>query len=109
MFKGGIAGMMQKAQKMQRDLEKAREALAEVFVEGEAGAGLVKIEMSCRHVVRSIRIDDSLFEDDKEMLEDLLGAAFNDALRKVEATAEAQMSEVTGGLNLPPGMKIPGL
>ncbi|MHC5225940.1 YbaB/EbfC family nucleoid-associated protein [Ignatzschineria sp. LJL83] len=108
MFKGGIAGMMQKAQRMQKDMEKAQEALAEVNVVGESGAGLVKIEMSCRHVVRSIRIDDSLMEDDKEMLEDLLGAAFNDALSKVEATSAEKMAEVTGGLGLPAGMKIPG-
>ncbi len=109
MFKGGIAGMMQKAQKMQKDMEKAQAALADMTVTGEAGAGLVKIEMSCRHVVRSIRIDDSLMEDDKEMLEDLIGAAFNDALRKVETTAETEMSKVTGGMNLPGGFKIPGM
>ncbi len=108
MFKGGIAGMMQKAQRMQKEMEKAQEALADINVIGESGAGLVKIEMSCRHVVRSIRIDDSLMEDDKEMLEDLLGAAFNDALAKVEATSSERMAEVTGGLGLPAGMKIPG-
>ncbi len=109
MFKGGIAGMMQKAQRMQKEMEKAQEALADITVTGESGAGLVKIEMSCRHVVRAIRIDDSLLEDDKEMLEDLLGAAFNDALAKVESTTQEKMAEVTGGLGLPPGMKIPGL
>ncbi|GHA01711.1 nucleoid-associated protein, YbaB/EbfC family [Ignatzschineria ureiclastica] len=108
MFKGGIAGMMQKAQKMQKEMEKAQEALGDVNVVGESGAGLVKIEMSCRHVVRSIRIDDSLMSDDKEMLEDLLGAAFNDALSKVEKTSAEKMAEVTGGLGLPAGMKIPG-
>ncbi len=109
MFKGGIAGMMQQAQKMQKEMEKAQAALADMSVTGEAGAGLVKIEMTCRHVVRGIRIDDSLFEDDKEMLEDLLGAAFNDALRKVETTAETEMAKVTGGMQLPGGMKFPGL
>lgn len=109
MFKGGIAGMMQKAQRMQKEMEKAQEALADITVTGESGAGLVKIEMTCRHVVRAIRIDDSLLEDDKEMLEDLLGAAFNDALAKVESTSQEKMAEVTGGLGLPPGMKIPGL
>ncbi|GGZ88438.1 nucleoid-associated protein [Ignatzschineria indica] len=108
MFKGGIAGMMQKAQRMQKEMEKAQEALADITVTGESGAGLVKIEMSCRHVVRAIRIDDSLMSDDKEMLEDLLGAAFNDALAKVEQTSSEKMSEVTGGLGLPAGMKIPG-
>ncbi len=108
MFKGGIAGMMQKAQRMQKEMEKAQESLADVNVTGESGAGLVKIEMSCRHVVRSIRIDDSLMSDDKEMLEDLLGAAFNDALTKVEKTSSERMAEVTGGLGLPAGMKIPG-
>ncbi len=108
MFKGGIAGMMQKAQRMQKEMEKAQEALADVVVTGESGAGLVKIEMSCRHVVRAIRIDDSLMSDDKEMLEDLLGAAFNDALAKVEKTSSESMAEVTGGLGLPAGMKIPG-
>lgn len=109
MFKGGLAGMMQQAQKMQREIEKAKESLAEVYVSGEAGAGLVSIEMNCQHVVRAIRIDDSLLSDDKEMLEDLIGAAFNDALRKVESATEETMSKVTGGLNLPPGFKLPGL
>ena len=108
MMKGGIAGMMKKAQKMQEDMMKAQEALADINVMGESGAGLVKIEMSCRHVVRKIEIDDSLLSDDKEMLEDLIGAAFNDALAKVESTSQERMKSVTGGFELPAGMKLPG-
>lgn len=108
MFKGGIGQMMKKAQKMQEDMAKAQEALAQMYVTGEAGGGMVKIEMSCRHVVRAIRIDDSLMGDDKEMLEDLIGAAFNDALAKVERAAQGKMLDVTGGVELPGGMKLPG-
>ncbi len=108
MMKGGLAGMMKKAQKMQADMMKAQEALADIYVVGEAGAGLVKIEMSCRHVVKKINIDDSLMSDDKEMLEDLIGAAFNDALAKVETTSQEKMKGVTGGFDLPAGMKLPG-
>lgn len=109
MFKGGIAGAMKQAQRMQAEMAKAQEALANIIVVGEAGAGMVKIEMSCRHVVKAIRIDESLMKDDKDMLEDLIGAAFNDALSKVEKTSTEAMSKVTGGLDLPMGLKIPGL
>ncbi len=105
---GGIGGLMKQAQKMQENMAKAQEELALMDVIGEAGAGMVKITMSCRHQVKRIHLDDSLMSDDKEMLEDLIGAAFNDALAKVERTAQEKMSGVTGGMQLPAGMKLPG-
>src|SRR5690554_7162735 len=89
------------------DMKKAQEALADVIVEGAAGGGLVKVSMSCRNDVKRVTIDPSLLEEDKDMLEDLLGAAVNDALRKAEATAQEKMSSVTAGMPLPPGMKLP--
>ena len=107
MMKGQIAGLMKQAQQMQENMKKAQEALAEIIVEGASGGGLVKVSMSCRHDVKRIDIDPSLLEEDKDMLEDLVAAAFNDALRKAEATAQEKMSSVTAGLPLPPGMKLP--
>ena len=107
MMKGQLAGLMQKAQQMQENMKKAQEALADILVEGAAGGGLVKVSMSCRHDVKRVAIDPSLLADDKDMLEDLVAAAFNDALRKVEATSQEKMAGVTAGLPLPPGMKFP--
>ena len=107
MMKGQIAGLMQKAQQMQENMKKAQEALAEILVEGAAGGGLVKVSMSCRNDVKRVSIDPSLLGDDKDMLEDLVAAAFNDALRKAEATSQEKMAGVTAGLPLPPGMKFP--
>lgn len=107
MMKGQLAGLMRQAQQMQDNVKKAQEALAEIMVEGAAGGGLVKITMSCRHDVRRVEIDPSLLADDKDMLEDLVAAAFNDALRKAEATAQEKMASATAGLPLPPGMKLP--
>lgn len=107
MMKGQIAGLMKQAQQMQENMKKAQEALAELLVEGASGGGLVKVTMSCRHDVKRVTIDPSLLEEDKDMLEDLVAAAFNDALRKAEATAQEKMSSVTAGLPLPPGMKLP--
>ncbi|MFW8565496.1 YbaB/EbfC family nucleoid-associated protein [Orrella sp. 11846] len=107
MMKGQMAGLMRQAQQMQENMKKAQEALAEITVEGVAGGGLVKVTMSCRHDVRRVEIDPSLLDDDKDMLEDLVGAAFNDALRKAETTSQEKMSAVTAGLPLPPGMKLP--
>lgn len=92
---------------MQENMKKAQEALAEVIVEGASGGGLVKISMTCRNDVKRVTIDPSLLEEDKDMLEDLVAAAFNDALRKAETTAQEKMSSVTAGLPLPPGMKLP--
>ena len=107
MMKGQLAGLMQKAQQMQENMKKAQEALAEIMVEGAAGGGMVKVSMNCRDDVKRVSIDPSLLGDDKDMLEDLVAAAFNDALRKAEATSQEKMAGVTAGLPLPPGMKFP--
>ena len=107
MMKGGIAGLMKPAQQMQENMKKAQEQLATIEVEGQSGAGLVKVTMTCKHDVRRVSIDPSLLADDKEMLEDLVAAAVNDAVRRVEATVAEKMSGFTAGLNLPPGMKLP--
>lgn len=106
-MKGGLGNMMKQAQKMQENLQKAQEELASMEVSGEAGAGLVKVVMTGRHDVRRVSIDPSLLEEDREMLEDLLAAAVNDAVRKVEQATQERMAGLAGGLNLPPGMKLP--
>lgn len=106
-MKGGIGQLMKQAQQMQAEMQKAQEEIAKMTVTGESGAGMVKITMTCKHDVRSIEIDDTLVGDDKEMLEDLLVAAFNDAVRRVEQTVQEKLSGMTAGLNLPPGMKLP--
>ncbi len=107
MMKGGIGGLMKQAQQMQENMQKMQEQLASVEVEGQAGAGMVKVIMNCRHDVKRVSIDDSLMTEDKEMLEDLLAAAVNDAVRRVEQTSQEKMSGFTSGLNLPPGFKMP--
>ncbi len=107
MMKGQLAGLMRQAQQMQENVKKAQEALANLIVEGASGGGLVKVSMSCRHDVKRVQIDKSLLEEDQEMLEDLVAAAVNDALRKAEAAAQEKMAQVTAGLPLPPGMKLP--
>lgn len=106
MMKGGIAGLMQQAQKMQERMAKAQEELGAVEVEGQSGAGMVKVTMTCKHDVRRVQIDAAVM-DDKEMLEDLIAAAMNDAVRKAEATTQEKMAGFTAGLQLPPGMKLP--
>jgi hypothetical protein len=107
MNKGGIAALMKQAQQMQERMVKAQEELASIEVEGQSGAGMVKVVMTCKHDVRRVRIDPSLLGDDKEMLEDLVAAAVNDAVRRVETTVQEKMSGFTAGLQLPPGMKLP--
>ena len=107
MMKGGIAGLMKQAQQMQENMQKMQEQLAVLEVEGQSGAGMVKVVMTCRHDVKRVTIDDSLLKDDKEMLEDLVAAAVNDAVRRVEATVQEKMAGMTAGLPLPPGMKLP--
>jgi DNA-binding YbaB/EbfC family protein len=107
MMKNQIAGLMQKAQKMQEDMKRMQEELASTEVEGQSGAGLVKVVMTCRHDVRRVSIDPSLVGDDKDMLEDLIAAAFNDALRRAETVSQEKMSAITAGMPLPPGMKLP--
>jgi len=105
MMKGGLAGLMKQAQQMQENMKKAQ---SNRTIEVEAiSAGLVKVVMTCKHDVRRVSIDPSLLADDKEMLEDLIAAAMNDAVRRVEATVTEKMSGFTAGLNLPPGMKLP--
>lgn len=106
MMKGGIAGLMKQAQQMQERMARAQEDLANVEVEGQSGAGMVKVLMTCKHDVRRISIDASVM-DDKEMLEDLVAAAVNDAVRKVETASQEKMSGLTAGMQLPPGMKLP--
>ena len=107
MMKGQIAGLMRQAQQMQENMTKAQDALADIVVEGASGGSLVKVTMTCRHDVKRVVIDPSLLAEDKDMLEDLVAAAFNDALRKAEATSQEKMSAVTAGMPLPPGMKLP--
>ena len=107
MLKGGLGNMMKQAQQMQENMQKMQEKLAEVEVEGISGAGMVKVLMTCRNDVRRVTIDPGLMSDDKEMLEDLIAAAINDAIRKAEATTQEKMSGFTAGLNLPPGLKLP--
>lgn len=106
MMKGGLAGLMKQAQQMQENMKKMQDQLASIEVEGQSGAGMVKVVMTCKHDVRRVSIDPSVM-DDKEMLEDLLAAAVNDAVRRVEATTQERMSGFTAGLNLPPGFKLP--
>jgi DNA-binding YbaB/EbfC family protein len=106
-MKQQLAGLMKQAQQMQENMKKMQEQLAQVEVEGQSGAGLVKVTVTCRNDVKRIAIDPSLLSDDKDMLEDLIVAAMNDALRKAEQTASEKMGSVTAGLPLPPGFKMP--
>jgi len=107
MMKGQLAGLMQQAQKMQEGVKRMQEELANTEVEGQSGAGMVKVVMTCKHDVRRVAIDPSLVGDDKDMLEDLVAAAFNDAVRRAEAVSQEKMSAITAGMPLPPGMKLP--
>jgi DNA-binding YbaB/EbfC family protein len=106
-MKGGIGKLMKQAQEMQANMKKAQEELANMEVTGQSGGGLVSVVMTGRHDVKRVSIDDSLIGDDKEMLEDLLAAAVNDAVRQVERTSQDKMSGMTAGMNLPGGMKLP--
>ncbi len=107
MMKNQLAGLMKQAQAMQDNMKKAQDQLALVEVEGQSGAGLVKIVMTCKNDVKRVSIDPSLLADDKEMLEDLVAAAFNDAVRKVEVTSAEKMGGLASGMQLPPGFKMP--
>jgi hypothetical protein len=107
MMKNQLAGLMKQAQAMQDNMKKAQEELAQMEVEGQAGAGLVKVVMTCRHDVKRVTIDPSLLADDRDMLEDLVAAAVNDAVRRVETTTQEKMSGLTAGLPMPPGFKLP--
>jgi len=107
MMKGQLAGLMKQAQAMQDNMKRAQDELALMEVEGQSGAGLVKVTMTCKHDVKRINIDPSLLADDKDMLEDLVAAAFNDAVRRAEEVSSAKMGKLTAGMPLPPGMKFP--
>ncbi|MGM0480442.1 MAG: YbaB/EbfC family nucleoid-associated protein [Pseudomonadota bacterium] len=107
MFKGGMGNMMKQAQEMQERMQQVQEEIANMEVTGEAGAGLVKITMLGNHNVKRVVIDPSLLDDDQEMLEDLVAAATNDAVRRVDETSKEKMGDVTGGMGLPPGFKMP--
>ena len=107
MMKDQLAGLMKQAQAMQENLKKAQDELATIEVEGQSGAGLVKVTMTCKHDVKRIQIDPSLLADDKDMLEDLVAAAFNDGLRRAEEVSAEKMGKLTAGMPMPPGMKFP--
>ena len=108
MMKGGLGALMKQAQQMQENMRKAQEELSHVEVEGQSGAGLVKVKMTCRFAVKKVSIDPTLLGEDKDMLEDLVAAAINDAVAKAEAATQARMAGFAAGLNLPPGMNLPG-
>ncbi|HEX7635220.1 MAG TPA: YbaB/EbfC family nucleoid-associated protein [Noviherbaspirillum sp.] len=107
MMKGQLSGLMKQAQQMQDNMKKMQEQLALIEVEGQSGAGMVKVVVTCKNDVKRVSIDPSLLGDDKDMLEDLVAAAFNDAVRKAEATSQEKMAGLTAGLPLPPGFKLP--
>lgn len=107
MMKGGMAGLMKQAQEMQEKMQKMQEELANAEVTGQSGAGLVSVVMTGRHDVRRVNIDDSLMTEEKEVLEDLIAAAFNDAVRKLEKENKDKMAGMTSGMNLPDGFKMP--
>ena len=107
MMKGQLAGLMKQAQAMQDNMKKMQDQLATIEVEGQSGAGMVKVVMTCKNDVKRVSIDPSLLGDDRDMLEDLVAAAFNDAVRKAEATTQEKMAGISAGLPLPPGFKMP--
>ena len=107
MMKGQLAGLMKQAQAMQDNMKKAQDELALIEVEGQSGAGLVKVTMTCKHGVKRVAIDPSLLAEDKDMLEDLVAAAFNDAVRRAEEVSAEKMGKLTAGMPMPPGMKFP--
>ena len=107
MMKNQLAGLMKQAQAMQDNMKRAQDELASIEVEGQSGAGLVKVVMTCKHDVKRVAIDPSLLADDKDMLEDLVAAAFNDGVRRAEEVSQEKMGRLTAGMPLPPGMKFP--
>ena len=108
MMKGGLGNLMRQAQQMQETMQKAQAELAEIEVTGEYGAGMVKVTLNGRHEAKKVLIEPKLLGEDKDMLEDLVMAAFNDAVAKAEAATQAKMAGFAAGLNLPPGMNLPG-
>jgi DNA-binding YbaB/EbfC family protein len=107
MMKGGMGNLMKQAQKMQEEMQKAQEQIAQAEVTGESGAGLVRVTMNGRHDVKAVQIDPSLMEEEKEILEDLIAAASNDAVRRIEQSTQELMANVTSGMGMPPGFKMP--
>ena len=107
MMKGGLGALMKQAQQMQENMRRVQEELATIEIEGQSGAGLVKVRMTCKFAVKQVTIDPTLLSEDKDMLEDLVMAAMNDAAAKAEATTQAKMAGFASGLNLPPGMNLP--
>ncbi|HEX3914843.1 MAG TPA: YbaB/EbfC family nucleoid-associated protein [Steroidobacteraceae bacterium] len=107
MMKGGLSGLMRQAQQVQENMQKAQAELAEIEVTGESGAGMVKVTLNGRHEAKKLFIEPKLLGEDKDMLEDLLIAAFNDAVRKIAARVQEKYSGLMSGLKLPPGMKLP--
>jgi len=107
MMKNQLAGLMKQAQAMQENMKRAQDELASIEVEGQSGAGLVKVVMTCKHDVKRVAIDPSLLADDKDMLEVLVAAAFNDGVRRAETVSQEKMGKLTAGMPLPPGMKFP--
>jgi DNA-binding YbaB/EbfC family protein len=107
MMKNQLAGLMQQAQKMQENVKRLQDELAQLEVEGQSGAGMVKVVMTCKNQVRRVAIDPSLVGDDKDMLEDLVAAAFNDAVRRAEEMSQQKMAGLTAGMPMPPGFKLP--
>lgn len=105
-MKGQLGNIMKQAQQMQANMQKLQEELASLEVTGTAGAGMVEVVMTCRHEVRAVRIAQEVYEEDRELLEDLVAAAINDAAQRVERTSQEKMSEITGGMNLPPGLNL---
>jgi nucleoid-associated protein EbfC len=107
MMKGGIGNLMKQAQRMQEDMQRVQQEIATMEVTGQSGGGMVKVVMTGRHDLKRVMIDDSLMGDDKEMLEDLVAAAVNDAVRQIETQSQSRLAGVTAGMNLPPGFKLP--
>jgi nucleoid-associated protein EbfC len=107
MMKGQLAGLMKQAQQMQSNMQKMQEEVGRIEVEGQSGGGMVKVVMTCKHDCKRVTIDPTLLADDKEMLEDLIAAAFNDAVRKSEAMMQEKMASITAGFPMPPGFKMP--
>lgn len=106
-MKGGIGQLMKQAQEMQENMKKAQDELSNITVIGESGGGMVSVTMTCKYEIKALKIDDVILSDDKDMLEDLIIASFNDAIRRVEKKTQESLSGMTSGLNLPPGMKLP--
>jgi len=106
-MKGSINNLMKQAQAMQANMQKAQAEIANIEVVGEAGGGMVKVTMNGRHEVKRVQIEPAVSGEDREMLEDLIAAAMNDAVHKLEAASQAKMASLMGGMQLPPGMKLP--